>query len=218
MPAEAEISQGLRAMLLVKKNTLELHAPTRLVKAAEAATVRRVEEILADAEAEAARIRASAQEAFEQEKQRGYEEGLEEGKADIVSRKLELLDESVAFMESVEGKMEEVVMTALKKCVMEIGDEEMVIQIVRKVMNAVIRNQRQITLKVAPEMVPVVRSRLNELLADYPLMENIDVQENTRLKGAACMIETEAGVADASVETQLAAIEKSLKRHFSKDE
>ncbi|MBQ4479537.1 MAG: type III secretion system stator protein SctL [Victivallales bacterium] len=205
-------------MLLLKKNTFELHSPTRLVKAEEAAAVRRAEELLADAEAEAARIREAANEAAAAEKQRGYEQGLEEGKAAIVAKKLELLDESVAFMEAVEGKMVEVVMTALKKCVMEIGDEEMVVQIVRKVMNAVVRNQRHITLKVAPEMVPVVRGRLNEILADYPLMEEIDVQENTRLSGAACMIETEAGIADASVETQLAAIEKSLKKHFSKEE
>ena len=205
-------------MLLLKKNTFELHSPTRLVKAEEAAAVRRAEELLADAEAEAARIREAANEAAAAEKQRGYEQGLEEGKATIVAKKLELLDESVAFMEAVEGKMVEVVMTALKKCVMEIGDEEMVVQIVRKVMNAVVRNQRHITLKVAPEMVPVVRGRLNEILADYPLMEEIDVQENTRLSGAACMIETEAGIADASVETQLAAIEKSLKKHFSKEE
>ncbi len=204
-------------MLLLKKNNIELHSPTRLVKAEEAAAVRRAEEVLADAEAEADRIRAEAKEAFKAEKQRGYEQGLEEGKADIVARKLELLDESVAFMEAVEGKMVEVVMTALKKCVMEIGDEELVVQIVRKVMNAVVRNQRHITLKVAPEMVPVVRARLDELLADYPLIEEIDVQENTRLKGAACMIETEAGIADASIETQLAAIEKSLKKHFSKE-
>ena len=205
-------------MLLLKKNSFELHAPTRLVKAEEAAAVRRAQEVLSDAEAEAARIRAAAQEVFASEKQRGYEQGLEEGKAAIVSKKLELLDESVAFMESVEGKMVDVVMTALKKCVMEIGDEEMVVQIVRKVMNAVIRNQRRITLKVAPEMVPVVRGRLNDLMADYPLMEEIDVQENTRLTGTACMIETEAGIADASVDSQLAAIEKSLKKHFSKED
>ena len=204
-------------MLLLKKNSFELHSPTRLVKAEEAAAVRRAQELLADAEAEAARIRSSAQAAFDAEKQRGYAEGLEEGKAAIVAKKLEMLDESVAFMESVEGKMVEVVMTALKKCVMEIGDEELVVQIVRKVMNAVVRNQRRITLKVAPEMVSVVRGRLNEILADYPLLEEIDVQENTRLSGAACMIETEAGIADASVETQLAAIEASLKKHFSQE-
>jgi len=204
-------------MLLVKKNNIELHTPTRLVKAEEVSAVRRIEDILAEAEAEAARIREEAKQHFELERQRGYAQGLEEGKASIIERKLELLDESVAFMESVEGKIVEVVMTALKKCVMDIGDEELVVQIVRKVMNAVIRNQRHITLKVAPEMVSVVRARMNELLADYPLLDNVDVQENPRLKGAACMIETEAGVADASVDTQLAAIEKSLRRHFSKD-
>ncbi len=204
-------------MLLVKKNNIELHTPTRLVKAEEVSAVRRIEDVLAEAEAEAARIREEAKQHFELERQRGYAQGLEEGKASIIERKLELLDESVAFMESVEGKIVEVVMTALKKCVMDIGDEELVVQIVRKVMNAVIRNQRHITLKVAPEMVSVVRARMNELLADYPLLDNVDVQENPRLKGAACMIETEAGVADASVDTQLAAIEKSLRRHFSKD-
>lgn len=205
-------------MLLLKKNSFELHSPARLVKADEVSAIRRSEELLSDAEAEANQILNAAHEAAAAEKQRGYEQGLEEGKAAIVAKKLELLDESVSFMESVEGKMVDVVMTALKKCVMEIGDEEMVVQIVRKVMNAVVRNQRRITLKVAPEMVSVVRGRLNEILAEYPLMEEIDVQENTRLSGAACMIETEAGIADASVETQLAAIEKSLKKHFSKEE
>ena len=120
-------------------------------------------------------------------------------------------------MASVENKMVDVVMKSLKKCIMEIGDKELVVQIVRKVMNAVVRNQRHITLKVAAEMVPVVRERLDEILAEYPLLNEIDLQEDPRLKGTACMIETEAGIADASVETQLAAIEASLKKHFSKD-
>jgi type III secretion protein L len=113
--------------------------------------------------------------------------------------------------------MVDVVMKALKKCVMDIGDRELVVQIVRKVMNAVVRNQRHITLKVAHDMVPVVRERLDEILADYPLLDDVDLEEDARLKGAACLIETEAGIADASVETQLAAIENSLKKHFSKE-
>ena len=40
--------------------------------------------------------------------------------------------------------------------------------------------------------------------------------EDSRLKGSACILETEAGVADASAETQLAAIEKSIKRHIAR--
>ena len=283
-------------MLLIKKNNFEIQTPIRLVKADEVASVLNAQELISAAEAEAAQIREAAKAAYEEERQRGYEKGLEDGKAAIVARKLELLDESVtfmesvedkmvgvvmkalqkcvmeigekemvvqivrkvmnavvrtqrhitlkvapdmvsvvkerldeimkdyplldesvAFMESVEGRMVDVVMKALKKCIMEIGDRELVVQIVRKVMNAVVRNQRHITLKVEPDMVPVVRERLDEILKEYPLLDEIDVQEDSRLKGAACMIETEAGIADASVETQLAAIENSLRKHFSKE-
>ncbi|MBP5641130.1 MAG: type III secretion system stator protein SctL [Victivallales bacterium] len=204
-------------MLLIKKNDFELLTSGRLVKAEEVAAISKAEEVIATAEAEAEQIRNDAKTAFLEEKQRGYDKGLEDGKASIVARKLELIDESVAFMESVENKMVDIIMTALKKCVMEIGDRELVVQIVRKVMNAVVRNQRHITLKVAPDMVDVVKGRLDEILKDYPMLDDIEVLDDVRLKGAACMIETEAGIADASVDTQLTLIEKSLKKHFSKD-
>jgi len=204
-------------MLLLKKNNFEIQTPVRLVKASEAASVIDAQKLILDAEAEAARIREEAKSAYEEEKKRGYEKGLEEGRAAIIARKLEQLDESIKFMEAVEGRMVDVVMQSLKKCVMEIGDRELVVQIVRKVMNAVVRNQRHITLKVAPEMVEVVRRRLDEILAEYPLLNEIDVQEDSRLKGASCMLETEAGIADASIDTQLAAIENSFRKHFSKE-
>ena len=107
-----------------------------------------------------------------------------------------------------------IVMKALKSCVVEIGDKEMVVNIVRKTMNAVIRTQRQVTLKVAPEMVEVVRARVAELKAAYSTIETLDVVEDPRLKGTACVLETEAGVAEASADTQIAAIEKSIQKHI----
>ena len=156
--------------------------------------------------------------AYEAEKERGYEEGLAQGRMEIAEKKLEMLDSSVAYMESVEGRMADIVMKALHKCVEEIGDRELVVQVVRKVMSAVIRTQKQVTLKVAPGMGPVVKERLSQILAAYPTVEHLDVVEDDRLHGPACMIETEAGVADGSVDSQLAAIERSIKKHFSKAE
>jgi len=202
-------------MLLVNKPNFQVVSDRRLVKSHDVATVRNAKEIIAAAEAEAERIREDAKAAFEAEKQRGYETGLQNGKMEIAMQKLDLVDQSVAFMESVESKMADVVLKALKSFVTEVGDKEMVIQIVRKTMAAVIRTQRQVTLKVAPEMVPTVKARLAELRADYPTIESMDVVEDSRLSGPACVLETEAGVADASVDTQLAAIERSLKRHLT---
>ena len=203
-------------MRLMEKPNCTLASDSRLVKATDVATVSSAAEIIAAAEADAARIREEAKVAFEDEKKRGYEKGLQDGKMEIAMQKLELVDQSVEFMASVEGKMAEVVMKALKSCVVEIGDKEMVVNIVRKTMGAVIRTQRHVTLKVAPEMVGVVKERVAALRSDYPTVENFDVVEDPRLKGPACILETEAGVADASVETQLAAIEQSLARHISR--
>ena len=203
-------------MLLLKKNDFEIQSDRRLVKVSEIATVKTAEDIVAVAEAEAARIREDAKAAFEAERKRGYDEGLQAGKLEIAMQKLDQVDQSVAFMESVEGKMADIVMKALRSCVEEIGDEEMVVNIVRKTMKAVIRTQRQVTLKVAPEMVESVKERVAALRAEYPTIESLDVVEDPRLKGPACILETEAGVADASVETQLAAIEKSLQRHIAR--
>ena len=203
-------------MLLVKKPDFVLATDRRLVKATEMATVRSAEEIIAAAEADAARIREEAKVAFEEEKKRGYDKGIADGKMEIAMQKLDLLDSSVAFMEGVEQKMADVVMKALKSFVVEVGDREMVVNIVRKTLNAVIRTQRHVTLKVAPEMVGVVKERVAAFRQDYPTVETFDVIEDSRLKGSACILETEAGVADASVETQLAAIEKSLQRHMAR--
>ena len=203
-------------MLLVKKPDFVLATDRRLVKATEMATVRSAEEIIAAAEADAARIREEAKVAFEEEKKRGYDKGIADGKMEIAMQKLDLLDSSVAFMEGVEQKMADVVMKALKSFVVEVGDREMVVNIVRKTLNAVIPTQRHVTLKVAPEMVGVVKERVAAFRQDYPTVETFDVIEDSRLKGSACILETEAGVADASAETQLAAIEKSLQRHIAR--
>ena len=202
-------------MLLIEKTNFSLASDSRLVKAADVATVVSAAETIAAAEADAARIREEVKAAFEEEKKRGYEKGLQDGKMEIAMQKLDLVDKSVEFMGSVEGKMADIVMKARRSCVMEIGDREMVVNIVRETMAAVIRTQRHVTLKVAPEMVGFVKERVAALRMDYPTVENFDVVEDSRLKGPACVLETEAGVADASVETQLAAIEKSLARHIS---
>ena len=204
-------------MLLINKGDFVLQSDRRVVKAADVATVRSAAEIVAAAEAQAAQIREDAKAAYEEERKKGYDKGIADGKTEIAMQKLDLVDSSVAFMENVEEKMSEIVMKALKSCVAEIGDREMVIQIVRKTMAAVIRTQRQVTLKVAPELVETVRARVSELTATFPTIETFDVVEDPRLKGSACILETEAGVADASVESQLAAIERSLKKHIAKE-
>ena len=204
-------------MLLLKKKTFEVESERPLVTAAEAGVLAQAEDVIAAAEGEAAQIREEARNAYAAEKKRGYDDGIAEGKAEILMQKLNLLDESVRYMESIELKVSEIVMKALRKCIAEIGDQELVVQIVKKAMQAVVRNQRQISLKVNPAMVAVVKGRLQEILAEFPSLSYIDVAEDAHLDSTACVVETEAGLVEASIEGQLAAIEKSIRKNFAKE-
>ena len=200
-------------MLLLKRKTFEASSDSPLVRADEAAAVARAEEVIAAAESEAAAIVAEAKTAYEAERKRGYEDGIAEGREEILRQKVDLLGESVAFMERCEGKLADLVIRAMRKCVLEIGDRELVVQTVRKALESVIRNQSLITVKVAPDMVETVRGRLQDILSAFPTVVRADVKEDRRLSGPACIVETDVGNVETSIERQLSAIEKSIRRN-----
>ena len=205
-------------MLLLKKTTFEVETDSPRVSAEDAATLARTEEIVAAAEAEAARIREEAKRAYEAEKARGYADGLADGKAEILSQKLDLIDESVAYMESVEGKLVEIVMKAIRKCICEVEDADLVWQIVRKSLQAVVRTQKEVTVRVPPDRVADVKGRIDAIRDEFPTVNFIDVQPDARLSGAACVVETVSGIVEASVEGQIKAIERSIRKNFEKQQ
>jgi len=205
-------------MLLLKRKSFEVEAGSPIVTGEEAGVVAQAADIVAAAEAEAAKIIESAKAAYEDEKNRGYADGLAAARQDEIEKKLGLVDEAVLYMEKVEGRMGELVLKAMKKCVAEIGDKELVVQIVHKSMQAIVRAQRQVKIKVASDMVEVVKTRLAKILESFPSVAFAEVVEDPHLVGTACVVETDAGSVEASIDGQLTAIEKSIRRSFSRDE
>ncbi|MBQ1569148.1 MAG: HrpE/YscL family type III secretion apparatus protein [Kiritimatiellae bacterium] len=204
-------------MLLLKRKTFELENGSPVVKADEAASVATAADIIAAAEAEAAKVAEDAKAAYEAEKARGYADGIEQGRREIMCQKLELVEESASFMERTEQTLADIVVKALKKFVADVGDKEMVCEIVRKSMQTIVRNQRQIRVKVSPEQLENVKAKMQTIQRDFPSLAYVDVVEDTRLSPTACVVETDAGSVEASVEGQLASIESSIRKHFSKE-
>ena len=185
-------------MLLVKKNTFRLDSASRIVRAEEVADFALIDSVLVAARRE------------------GYEQGLAEGRQEIAMQQLELVDQSVKYMESVEDKMAEIVLKALRKCIEGIDDEDLVMGVTRKAMKAIVRTQRQITIRVNPKMVAAVKARTAELTADFPSLDYIEVVEDAKLDTSSCVVETAAGTVDASIDNQFAAIEKSIRKNLSR--
>lgn len=202
-------------MLIIRQGNLQIETTGRLVKRAEAQSIAEAMDVLSAAQKEAEDVRQKAQEEFEAQRKLGYEKGLEDGKEEIAIQKLEQVEKSIDYLGSMENKIVEIVLTALKKCVAEIGDRELMVQVVQKAMQAVVRNQQQIALKVSPEMLPTVKERLNDILSKFPGVNYINLMEDSHLKGVSCVIETDAGNVEASLDNQLAAIEKTLRKCFN---
>ena len=201
-------------MLIIRQGNLQIETTGRLVKRAEAQSIAEAMDVLSAAQKEAENIRQQAREEFEAQRKLGYDKGLDDSKEEIAIQKLEQVEKSIDYLSSMENKIVEIVLTALKKCVAEIGDKELMVQVVQKAMQAVVRNQQQVVLKVSPEMLPTVKERLNEILSKFPGVNYINLMDDPRIKGVSCIIETDAGNVEASLDHQLAAIEKALGKCF----
>lgn len=204
-------------MLLLKKKSFEVENTESVIKAEDVAALVKADQIIAAAEEEAKAIAAQAKADYESEKRRGYEDGLAAGRAEILKKKLDLVEESVKYMQSAESEISNLVIKALKKCLSEIGDTEVVTQIVKKSMKAIVHTQREVTIKVSPTMVEPVKKWSETIMSEFANLTYVEVVEDTRLNNTSCVVETAAGSVEASVNGQLKALEESFRHHFSKE-
>jgi type III secretion protein L len=75
---------------------------------------------------------------------------------------------------------------------------------------SVVRNQKQLTLRLHPQQVDGVKERVNDLLAAYPGVGYIDILGDHRVKLGACILESDIGLVEASMEGQLAALQAAF--------
>ena len=184
---------------------------TRIVRAADVAAWEQAEGLLAAARAQADAILAGAEEALAAERARGYAEGLAEARMEQVEKMLDTVGRTVDYFAAVEGDMVALVMGAVRKIIDGYGDHERVLLVVRNAL-AVVRNQKQMTLRLPPAQVDAVRARVNELLAAYPGVGYLDMVADARLKGDACILESEIGLVEASIDGQIAALQGAFQK------
>lgn len=186
--------------------------PTQAVmKASAVSTWVDAQGILERARADADRIRSEALAAFEAEKRKGFEEGMAQAQLEQTERMIDNAARMVDFFSSVEQRMVGLVMDAVRRIMADFDDAERVMAVVRSGLN-VMRNQKQLTLRLSPDHAEAVRSRAAELLQSYPGIGMLDIVSDSRLKGDATILESEIGVVEASVDMQLQALEKGFKK------
>ena len=196
----------------IKSGEIGLKA-ARVVKAEDFATAHDARSIIDQANAEAERIVAEARQVFDRERARGYEEGREAARLETARQMIDAVSRVVDYLGSVEQDMVDIVARALERILGEIGDKELVVRVVKNALAAV-RNEKHLTLRVAPDQVATVKARMNEILSLYPIVVDVQVVGDGRLRATGCILESEIGVIDASLDGQIAALKKSFETIF----
>jgi type III secretion protein L len=184
---------------------------TRVLRSAEMDAWAQAEALVEAARAQAQAIVDGAQAAYDAECARGYAEGLAEAKMTQTEKMIETVGRTIDYFAQVEADMVALVMGAVRKIIHDYDDADRVLIVVRNAL-AVVRNQKQMTLRLHPQQVEVVRARINDLLAAYPGVGYLDIVGDARLGLQACILESEIGLVEASIEGHVAALETAFQK------
>jgi type III secretion protein L len=184
---------------------------TRLIKAATWARYCEATAIVEETHAYAQTMRHKAEEAFEAEKQRGYEQGVLEGRQEHAEQIMDTVLKSIEYIEGLEKGVSTLVGEALRRILGSLPPEELMASVVRQYLSLV-RSQKQIVLRVSPLDEEAVKAKLADILREYSSSAFVDVQPDGRLAQGACILQSDMGIIDAGVETQIRAIINALEK------
>jgi len=199
----------------IKNDTLQPRSGGKVIKAAEYAVMVQSQNLLDEARARAEEIVREAEEEYTNEKERGYQDGLLEGKIQMAERMMSSIASSVDYLEEMETSVVDVVMESMRKLLGEMQDKDRVTAVVRKALSYV-RGHKKVILKVAPEDLEAVRSSIDDILRDHPGIGYLDIASDARLTSGDCVMESELGVVDAGLETQLEGIRRAFLKRLKK--
>ena len=107
--------------------------------------------------------------------------------------------------------MTQLVVQAMRRLIADYDERERAVIVVKGALGAV-RNQKQVTLRVPVDRLEAVQASVNAILAAFPGVGYLDLQPDARLQGDACIVDTEIGIVEASIDGQLAALERAFAR------
>lgn len=180
-----------------------------ILKSADYAALLTANAALEAAQAEAARIRAEAEAVYAAERERGYAEGLEEGKAEMAERTFEAISRGVDFVENLESSTVDIVMRSLERLLGDMPPKDVALGLVRKSL-AYVRGQKQVTLRVCPEEADWVRAEVDALGLHLLGVGLVRVVADRNLQTGACLLESDLGLIDASLKVQMAALRRAF--------
>ena len=164
--------------------------------------------LVSRAEEESENIKKSA---FEE----GYRIGLEKAQADVDKFKHELsnfMNAKKDVFEYIAPDLLEISVMIAKKIIKKelATDPQIIIDTILDVLKTVSKNEPKITIKVRPQSVQFIKDTLPSITYQYGIDSKINIVADPSIEEGGCVLQTNNGIVDASIDTQLEIIKKTL--------
>ena len=164
--------------------------------------------LVSRAQEEAENIKKSA---FEE----GYRKGLEKADADIEQFKSNIhqfLGAPKEVFEYIAPDILEISIDIAKKIIKKEveSDPQVLIETIMDVLKTVSKNEPKINIRVKPQAAAFIKDTLPTETYRYGIDANINIISDPSVEDGGCIFQTNNGIVDASVDTQLEIIKKAL--------
>ena len=176
--------------------------------------------ILADAQAQAEQLRAQAVEEGRNEgRAAGHDEGYQAGMAEVESMKQQLLQEEAELQAEFERRVDELepmfidTLTGIYEHIFHVNfaeQKEVIFYLIQDALKN-IEGGRNMIIHVSANDYGFVSMQKKELLEGVSGSDSAEIVEDVTLKPNECFIETDSGIFDCSLETQLAGLKRELR-------
>ena len=157
---------------------------------------------------EADHIRQEASLEREAEKERGFEEGRQEGLGRLTEKILEVAAAQENFFRGAETEVIRMVMDIAEKVIARELKKGAVTDIVRQAVGRAVG--QKVIVRVHPQDAVRLKEKEPEILQAAGSRQSLVVREDEEIPPGGCIVESELGTVDARLETQLSAIRKAL--------
>ena len=190
----------------IKPSDISLDPSKKILKAQDYAAFVESEELLKASERRAKEQEEKATAALTGMMQKSMHDISEKIKAEKIQHSLETTQASILHLKKLEQDLVNLVMSSVRKIIDDYSDEERIYHVVKSGLKLLCQTEK-VSVRVHPETAPALLERLNKLKQQF---EHIDIYPDEKLNKDDCIIESELGIINASLENQIANLEKSI--------
>lgn len=200
---------------VIEPGELSFEPDEKILSAEDLVTLSNARQLLENAKLQRENILSDAKIESDKQKRAAFEQGVNEAKQQAAQINVEAVLAAQRYYKDLEGNIHSLLMSAIKRIIGTYPTHETTLNIANQLLES-IKVKNQIVIKVDPKDKASVTTKMAELLKDYPAVTDYSIEGEAGLSGTpGCILETEAGVIDATLSSQLTAIENSLKNHLN---